>query len=105
LNIPNEYIIKQFIEKELEKYEYRKNLVSYLYLVEAIFIGIKKPDYLLNLEKKLYYEVSIKYHVKPIQVKWSIEKLISSKYNYTKDDMTSKELIHYIVDKYNKQNK
>ncbi len=94
--------IRDFIKKELSVYEFNKASRGYKYLEDSIFIAIKNPDLLMNMEKNLFLAVSKMYKdTKLLNVKWSIEKLIKSSYKYTNEDKSTKSFINDVLEKYN----
>lgn len=71
------------IKKLLSKFDFNTNNIGYSYLVDCIFLSIKNPNLLEQLNNLLYLEVSKKYHIKPNTIKWNIEKMIRSMIRYT----------------------
>lgn len=75
------------IKKLLLKFAFNTNNIGYSYLVDCIFLSIKNPNLLEQLNKFLYLKVSKKYRIKPNTIKWNIEKLIRSMIRYTEKNI------------------
>lgn len=76
--------IKEFILKELSKFNFKKYTKGFKYLNEAIFICIKNTDALDNLHKNVFPLIAKKYSEKsPLNVKWCIEQIVKTMYNNT----------------------
>lgn len=97
--------IKKFIKEELMKYKFKNTSIAYKYLEEAIYMAIINPELLKNMEKDLFSTIAKSHaNASSIKIKWSIEKLIKSSYKYTNEDMSTKSLIYYIMEKYKAEN-
>ena len=106
---------KEFIIQQLNKFRFNQNSKAFGYLVETLLIAIMFRNDVDNIEKNIYVKVAKRYKTKAINVKWSIEKLITSMYLNTNSKIiceyfnfyeerkpTTKCLINTIIDKYEK---
>lgn len=76
--------IKEFIKKELGNFKFMRISMGYRYLVDAIFICIKDPNAMNNLNKYVFPKLAEKYNAMSyIHVKWCIEQTIKTMYNNT----------------------
>lgn len=66
----------EYIYNELSKFKIRPNSISYLYLVDAIYIVTKEKRRMKNFKALVYYPIAIKYGTKPQNVLWDLNKLI-----------------------------
>ena len=106
--------IKEFISKELEKFQFNKPTNSYKYLNDAIFIVICSGKLDFELEKNIYKKVAqINKKKNELVIKWGIEKLVEQMYintrycviqdyfDFTEDKKpTTKLLIRTVTEKY-----
>lgn len=77
--------IREFINKEMEKFNFNRNTNSYKYLQDAIFQVISNMDWNFELEKDIYKKVAKTNNRKnEFVIKWNIEKLMESMYTNTK---------------------
>lgn len=80
----NDKEIYDFIQKELSLFVFKIYTKGFKYLKEAIFICIKDPEALNNLNKKVFPAIALKYNEKSyIHVKWCIEQILKTMYNNT----------------------
>lgn len=62
--------------EELERHGMNKLNKGYLILYQALIFSIESPKLIENMEHSLYYKVSAKFSMNPINVKWIISKQI-----------------------------
>lgn len=87
----NEKEIKQFIENELCKFDFRRGTKGYKYLKESIYICIIDENAIDNLSKNVFPLISKKYNEKSyLSVKWCIDQCINTMYNNTSIDIISR---------------
>ena len=93
-------LIHKFIKEQLQKYGLKVANTSVNYLKDCIYLAIKYPNLLKNMEKNLYAKVATSYTDVSIEnIKWAIQKLITS--NIKQEEIaTPKLFISHIVDNY-----
>lgn len=80
----NDRKAKEFILKELERFNFKRSTKGFKYLNEAIFLCIKDSDALDNLHKNVFPCIAKMYNEESlIRVKWCIEQSIKTMYNNT----------------------
>ena len=83
--------IKELIKHELNKFEFIRTSMAYRYLIDSIFICIKDPNAIDNLNKNVYTMVAKKHKaLSYMNVKWCIEQAIRTMYNNTNSKTMSK---------------
>jgi len=76
--------IRDFIYKELSKFNFRRYTKGFKYLSEAIYICIKDENSIENLSKNVFPKILEKYNEKSIyNVKLCIDQVIKTMYNNT----------------------
>ena len=87
--------IYNLINYELSKFEFNKGSIAYRYLIDTIEIAYQYPDKMRNMEKEIFPLVAKNNNIEStIQVKWALQKLISSMSRYTNKE-TLKEYFSY----------
>lgn len=89
--INKEITDKQIYEKvknELKKFNINISTKGTTYLIDSILLSYNKED--LNLCNDIYPILSKKYHVKPMNIKWNLEKNIKSMKRYTSNEIINK---------------
>lgn len=87
--------ISDLINYELSNFEFNKGSIAYKYLVDTIKISWQYPEKIRNMEKELFPLVAKNNNIESgIQVKWALQKLISSMSRYTNKE-TLKEYFSY----------
>ncbi len=87
----NEKDIKQFIENELCKFNFRRGTKGYKYLKEAICLCIINENAIDNLTKNVFPTIAKEYNEKSyLSIKWCIDQCIITMYNNTQTDIISK---------------
>lgn len=82
--------IREFIVKELLKFEFKRCTKGYKYLTETIFICIKNNDNMDNLTKNVFTKLAKKYNEKTFfNIKWCIEQSLKTMFNNTKISIVS----------------
>ena len=89
--ITNEKAIKQFIENELCKFDFRRGTKGYKYLKEAICLCIINENAIDNLTRNVFPIIAKRHDEKSyLSIKWCIEQCITTMYNNTPIDIISK---------------
>lgn len=105
LSNSKDLLIRNFIKEQLQKYDLKTANTSVNYLKDSIFLAIKYPNLLKNMEKNLYGKVAEFYtEVSVENIKWAIQKLITT-YIKQEDIATPKLFISHIVDNYYEEEK
>jgi CheY-like chemotaxis protein len=92
------------IEEEIKNYNFNTSTLAYKYLVKAIKYAMENEDLLVRMEKNLLRRVSNDYkNVKPINVKWAIEKLIIGTSMSKRDYVSPKYFIEDISSRIKKK--
>lgn len=87
--------ISDLINYELSKFKFNKGSVAYKYLIDTIKFSYQYPDKIRNMEKELFPLVAKNNNIESaIQIKWALQKLISSMSRYTNKE-TLKEYFSY----------
>ena len=68
--------IKEYIQEELKKFNFNKETEAYKYLEETIFEILYNDKIKFELENDIYIKVARMNQKNPIQIKWSIDKMI-----------------------------
>lgn len=76
------------IKNELIKFNLNFSNKGTDYLINSILLSYNKEN--LNLCKDIYPILSKKYHVKPMNIKWNLEKNIKSMKRYTNNEIITK---------------
>lgn len=71
---------REFVLQQLTNFEFNRNSKGFKYLVETLLLIIRFPKDINNIEKNVFTKVAKQYNTRPINIKWSIEKLIYSMY-------------------------
>lgn len=106
-----------YIKEELSKFNFNKKTIGYKYLMESIYEIISRNQSNFELENDIYKIVAKINDRKPIQIKWTIDKMINKMFVNTKYNIiqnyfefnefqkpTTKSLIQHIISKYYEQN-
>lgn len=76
--------IREYILKELSRFNFIKYGKGFKYLIEAIFICIKDSEAINNLYRNVFPLITQKYNEKSsLNIKWCIEQTIKTMYNNT----------------------
>lgn len=76
------------INMELSYFDFNKGSSSYNYLIDTIKVCQQYPEKMKNMEKELFPIVAKNNNLKSaMQVKWSLQKLISAMSRYTREDI------------------
>lgn len=87
----NEKEIKQFIENELCKFDFRRGTKGYKYLKEAICLCIINENAIDNLTKNVFPTIAKMHNEKSyLSIKWCIDQCITTMYNNTPIDIITK---------------
>ena len=79
---------KEFILKELSKFNFKRYTKGFRYLNEAIYVCIKDNAAMDNLQKNVFPYIAKKYNESSLlKVKWCIEQAIKTMYNNTKQSI------------------
>ncbi len=82
--------VKEFISKELLKFNFIRCTKGYKYLKESILLCINNIDNMENLNKNIFTQIAIKYNEKSFfNVKWCIEQSLKTMINNTKISVIS----------------
>lgn len=65
---------------ELNSFNFKKNSLSYQYLIEAIYIVLDNNLIIKDFKNYVYPEIAKKYNTKPENVLWCMSKLIRLMY-------------------------
>ncbi len=109
--------IKEFIKKELLKFEFKRATKGFKYLIEVIYICVTDENAIDNLTKNVFPKVAEKYNEKSYSnIKWCINQVISTMHNNTNMDKicdyfnlekgvkpSLKHIVYTIVCKYNRE--
>jgi len=76
------------IKKELKKFNINISSKGTNYLIDSILLSYDKDE--LNLTRDVYPVLSEKYKVKPMNIKWNMEKNVKSMRRYTENDIIEK---------------
>lgn len=83
--------IQSLIINILNNFDFNKNSVGYLYIIDCIKYCIERPNCINNLEKDLYPHIAKIHQISNhLQVKWAIDKSLNSMFRYTKVDILKK---------------
>lgn len=89
--------IKQFIERELSRFYFRRGTKGYKYLKESIYICIVDENAIDNLSKNVFPIIAEKYNEKSyLSIKWCIDQCITTMYNNTSVDIISNYLYNRV---------
>ena len=76
--------IKEFVFKELSKFNFRQYTKGFKYLLESICICIENTELLDNLSRNVFPKIAERYNEKSVyNVKWCIDQVIKTMYNNT----------------------
>lgn len=79
---------KEFILKELSKFNFKRYTKGFRYLNESIYICIKDSAAMDNLQKNVFPYIAKKYNESSLlKVKWCIEQAIKTMYNNTEQSI------------------
>ena len=82
--------VYEYIMIELGNFNFKRNSMSFQYLIEAIYIVIKNKNVIKDFNHYVYPTIAEKYETKSENVLWNISKLIKMMYLNT-DSNTIKE--------------
>lgn len=83
-NYTDEKRIKNFIEVELCKFNFKRGTKGYKYLKESIYLCIVNENAIDNLSKNVFPKVAKRYNEKSyLSIKWCIDQCITTMYNNT----------------------
>lgn len=75
---------KKMVQEELNKFEINTITTGYRYILEAIIYSLEDETLLKDMKNSLYRKISLQHSCKDaVNVKWTIEKAISSIRRYT----------------------
>lgn len=99
LAINNEKNIESFlVEKimyELKNFKFKRNSISYEFLIDCILIIIISPWKIKDFSKYVYEEVAVKYKTEAKNVMWNINKLVNLMYLNTDSKLLEEKLNLY----------
>lgn len=87
--------VSDLINYELSNFEFNKGSIAYKYLFDTLKICYRYPEKMRNMEKDLFPLVAENNKVKnPIQIKWALQKLISSMLRYTDSEILKEYFLY-----------
>lgn len=82
--------VYEYIMIELGNFNFKRNSMSFQYLIEAIYMVVKNKNVIKDFNHCVYPKIAEKYETKPENVLWNISKLIKMMYLNT-DSQTVKD--------------
>lgn len=91
--------LEEKIVFELKNFNFKRNSLSYEYLIEAIKLVTENIIVIRDFQQYVYSPVARKYFTKPQNVLWSINKLITLMYFNTDEDIIETYFNTYMSNK------
>lgn len=80
MNRINKLVEYENIMYELGKFNFKRNSISYQYLIDAIYLVTKNKNSIKDFKSNIYPIIAEKYNTKPENVLWCITKLLKVMY-------------------------
>lgn len=95
----NIFVLRQYINNELNKFNFNKNSNAYKYLEDTIYLILVQHKHNFELENEIYIEIAKMYSKKNEKIiKWAIEKLMNNMYINTRYEIV-KDYFNFQEDK------